>query len=402
MSLKLTVRALLVMLCLQAGAQPASAEFQAGPRRVYAYYFGWWLNESWGDTALTDRPLERYDSRDASALGRHIDQARSAGIDGFITSWFGPAGNNLTHTTFNALLGQAESRGFRIGVAVDMYETGYLNSVESVTEALRTIINDRANHPAYLRYNGKPLIYFWNQGRFTVGQWEAIRAQVDPDRSTIWVAEGTNTAFIGVFDGLYLFNIAWSSNPAATNATWANRARTAGASYFSATAMPGWDDTAIAERTGRENSVSPRSREGLRYLTNSFNGAAASGANTILVVSWNEYFEGTHVEPSELYGTAALDTLRPLISAYKAGTIAPPAPAAATGPALTTYFSVNLRAAPSTEAEIVTVIPVNTTVAVVARNAASDWLRVRFNGQSGWVAAHLGQFSGDLNALPVE
>ncbi|MDX1992442.1 MAG: endo-1,3-alpha-glucanase family glycosylhydrolase [bacterium] len=416
---------LLAVLSLNLGVRPAAADnradFQPGPRQVYAFYFGWWLAESWGDPALTDRPLEHYDSRDVGALGRHIDQARSAGIDGFVTSWFGPAGDNLSHTTFNALLDQAGARGFQIAAAVDMYESGYLNSVESVTEAMRYLVSDRANHPAYMRYNGKPVIYFWNQGRFTVSQWRSIREQVDPGHNTIWVAEGTNTSFIGVFDGLYLFNIAWSGNPAGTNAQWAGRARSAGATFFSGTAMPGWDDTAIAERTNRQNSTAPRSREGLQYLINSFNGAANSGANVVLVVSWNEYFEGTHVEPSELHGTAALDTLRTLIAAYKGGTTAnitapgdvsapanaPAAPGDAaagvpSGQTFLTQYEVNLRDGASTSAGVVTRIPYNTTVEVVGRNAAGDWLRVNYNGQSGWVAAYLGQLNGDLNALPVQ
>ena len=55
-----------------------------GVRQVYAYYFGWHTGNSWGDGRLKDHPAQIYDSADAGAVGRQIDQARSAGIDAFI------------------------------------------------------------------------------------------------------------------------------------------------------------------------------------------------------------------------------------------------------------------------------------------------------------------------------
>src|SRR5690606_11406370 len=58
-------------------AQPTLA--QSG-KQVYAFYFGWWTGDSWNDGRLSDRPLVPYNSWDGAAVGRHIDEARSAGI----------------------------------------------------------------------------------------------------------------------------------------------------------------------------------------------------------------------------------------------------------------------------------------------------------------------------------
>jgi hypothetical protein len=136
--------------------QPARAE----SKRVWAYYFGWYTNDSWGDGRLSDRPAASYDSRDAGVLGRQIDEAKSVGIDGFIMSWFGPKNDNLTHQVFNSLLDQAGARGFKIGASLDLADSGYNATGAEVIQSLQYLIGDRANHGAYLRYDGKPVIYF--------------------------------------------------------------------------------------------------------------------------------------------------------------------------------------------------------------------------------------------------
>ena len=396
---------LLAALVLVLGLVVMPAAAQEG-RQVYAFYFGWYTGDSWGDPRLTDHPAQPYDSRDAGALGRHIDEARGAGIDAFIMSWYGPKNDNLTHQVFNALLDQAGARGFRAGAVVDMHEAGYNATVEEVTQSLSYLINDRANHPAYLRYDGKPVIYFWNQGRFNLAQWQQIRQQVDPNRGTIWVMEGTSTGLMPAFDGLYLFNTAWSGNPAATAQQWANRTRAAGGWFYTPTVLPGWDESALA--AGRPNPTTVRPRNNGQFLTNSWNGAVSSGASIILIVSWNEYLENSHIEPSQQFGTQALDTLRPLIEAWKSGAPAP-APGGApggeagspTGVTYTVNSNLRLRSAPNTGADIITTVPFNSTVDVIGRLGDSSWVQVNFGGGSGWMSSSFGQFSGDLNTVPV-
>ncbi|MBE2270596.1 MAG: hypothetical protein IAE80_20330 [Anaerolinea sp.] len=306
---------LLILMLLSAAPLASPAVAQEG-RQVYAFYFGWYTGETWGDGRLQDQPAAPYDSRDAGAIGRQIGEAQSVGIDAFLMSWFGPKNDNLTHQVFNLLLDQAAARGFRAGAVVDMQDPGYNATVDETIQTLSYLVNDRANHPAYLRYAGKPVIYFWNQGRFSLAQWQSIRQQIDPNRQTIWVMEGTATNLMPAFDGLYLFNTAWSNNPAATAAQWARRNTQAGGWFYTPTVLPGWDESALS---GRTNPTSRRDRANGQFLTNSWNGAVSSGASIILIVSWNEYFENSHIEPSSAYGTQSLDTLRPLIAAWESG-----------------------------------------------------------------------------------
>ena len=398
----LLLAALLVPLLPAAPTPSASA--QQGPL-VPAYFYGWFNSGQWGDGQLIDRPAEPYDSANGGVMARQISQAKSARIDGFVMSWFGPD-EPYTTGVFHGLLDQAAAQGFSAAVDVDMGQ-GFIGTTDSALNTLSYAINTLANHPAYLRYDGKPVIFFWKQQRFTPAQWAEIRNQVDPDHNTIWIAEGAATEYIGVFDGLNLYNIAWSGNPAGTNAIWAARTKRAGG-YFVATAMPGFDES----RLGRGNPV-VRGRGDGDYFRRSFAGAVASGPHMVIITSWNEFFENSHIEPSQAYGSFYLDLAREMIGQYKAsGTVAPPpggapdAPAGPTSPtgvlAAPTASTLNVRAAPTTDAEQVAQVGYPNTYPLLARTADSAWYLIDFGGGQGWISAAYARYQGDINAVPVQ
>lgn len=418
----------LAALFALAPVEPVAVEAQSG-KQVWAYFFGWYTTDSWNDGRLLDRPQGRYSSFDDGRIGQQIAQAQSAGIDAFIHTWLGRGENNLTDIVLNKSLGQAAGRGFKIGVSVDMVGDGWLTTESAVVTEMQYLMNSVVRHPAYLTYNGKPVIYFWNQQRFSVDTWRRIREQVDPNRTTLWISEGVSTSYIPVFDGLYLFNNAWSSNPSGVAAQFSSLTYGAGGSLYTPTVMPGWNEDAVAISQNRDNPTAPQDRQSGLFLYNSWAGATSINPNVILIVSWNEYFENSHIEPSELHGSAALDVLRPLIASWKSGTSAPPPPAAPqaaaeepsegdgspqaaapavsnapgnpTGVQFTAGYNINVRRNPSTGAEVVGQLAFNASAEVVGRTGDGQWIQININGTSGWVAAGLGTLSDDLGALPV-
>jgi N-acetylmuramoyl-L-alanine amidase len=112
----------------------------------------------------------------------------------------------------------------------------------------------------------------------------------------------------------------------------------------------------------------------------------------ILIVSWNEFMENSHIEPSQLYGTQSLDVLRPLIAAWKAGGggAAPPPPAAgpaAGGTLQAKITGLNVRSGPGTTYAPIGQINPGTPFAVTGQQGS--WYAIDYYGQTGWVAGWL-------------
>ncbi|MBN1284327.1 MAG: SH3 domain-containing protein [Anaerolineae bacterium] len=399
--------ALLIALLLlpPAGLPEARAE----GRMVLAFYYGWFNQSTWSDSRLADKPAELYSSGDRGAMARQIGQAQSAGIDGFVMSWYGPSEGSTTGA-LTGLLDQAGAQGFKVAADIDL-GGGWMTTPAQVVEALRALLGDLANRPAYLRFAGKPVVFFWNQGRFTKAQWDDIRAQADPGHGAIWIAEGASALdYVGAFDGMHNYSIAWSADPAGTNATWAARAAGAGA-YFAATAMPGFDDT----RMGRGAAATLRARQDGAYFRASFTGAAAANPHMIVITSWNEYFENSHIEPSQAYGVFYLDLARELIGAYKAGGAAPsapgapaqsaPAPAAGAGGlvAIPTVSLLNVRQSPTTASPILGGVSAGSRYPILGRSADNAWWLVQYaEGAQGWIyAAYARTEGGDTGVVEV-
>jgi len=283
-------RALLIslLLLLTAGLPhpvPAAAQ---GERLVLAFYYAWFDMTTW-QLPLSDQPAQPYTSTDPAAIGRHVAEAQQAGIDGFVQSWYGPqVENNQTETNFRQLLDVAAQRGFWAAADVEVMSP-FFHSTADVVDALNYLLTVHAQHPGYLRVTGRPVVFFWRQGQYSVETWAGIRDQVDPGRSAIWIAEGIDPAYLGPFDGLHLYSVAWSGDPASVLTGWGDRVREWSAAQgvsrtWVATVMPGYDDL----NTGRAGAF-VRPRAGGEYYRQCWSGAIASAADWVVITSYNEW-----------------------------------------------------------------------------------------------------------------
>jgi hypothetical protein len=82
-----------------------------------------------------------------------------------------------------------------------------------------------------------------------------------------------------------------------------NRAHSANKPHIS-TVMPGYDDSRI--RTGH----AVRDRANGDYYRAAWQDAINRKAQAVIITSWNEWYEGTQIEPSQSYGNLYLDLTR--------------------------------------------------------------------------------------------
>jgi hypothetical protein len=415
---------LLAMVALMApglSSQPAAAE----SRLVLAFYYTWFDENSWSSAQVPDLPTQTYASRDRSVMDRHIGQAQSAGIDAFVVSWYGPWGgvNNQTESNFAAMLDVAASRGFKLALDVELTSPFVGNSGHAV-EMLRHALSVHANHPAYLRVDGRPVVFFWRQQRFDTGTWQWIRDQVDPNHNSIWIAEGVDMHYQAVFDGHHLYTITW--NPpsdvgytAAKFSRWVQDARQQYDSYryWVATVMPGYDDT----RTGRTHAFA-KSREDGAYYARTWEAAISSNPDWVIITSWNEWPEGTYIEPSQAYGDHYLRLTTDWVGRFKGGgpvTYNPPTPqpVPATPQARPTaseipvptpdYAAVrvqapvlNVRSSPNLRDTQIGQVEAGTILATEAQLGDQAWLLVCcVESRRGWVSAQHVTQVGPAEAL---
>jgi hypothetical protein len=306
--------------------EPAVA--QAPERLVLAFYYNWFDENSWRADRVPDVPAEPYASRDRGVMGRHIDQAKAAGIDAFVVSWYGPSvENNQTETNLRGLLDEAAGRGFRVAVDVEVGGP-FFGGPGDVQGALATLLATHAQHPAYLRSDGKPVIFFWRQQRFNLGTWGAIRNAVDPGRGSVWIEEGVDVSPLAVFDGHHLYSVTWNppTDMARTAQKFAQRTRAMAAKLgapkvYVSTVMPGYNDTKLP----RANRFAV-SREDGAYYARSWQAAIGAQPDWIIITSFNEFPEGTYIEPSQAYGSMYLDLTARWSAAFRGSAPPPPVP----------------------------------------------------------------------------
>jgi hypothetical protein len=329
-------RLLLVFVFLSASlpltghAIPAQA---GGERLVLAFFYPWFDANTWTSEKTPDLPQMLYNSDDRATMLRQVDQAQSASIDAFVLNWWGKG--NRTEKNLKALLDVAAEKGFRAAVDFDI-NSPVMGGVASYADNLRHLHTVHAAHPAYLRVQGRPVVFFYNVSRLPVATWRSLRDQADPNRSALWIAEGTDLAYLDVFDGHHLYSVTWPNGipPSQTLSKWGERVRTYNRDHgtdklWVATVMPGYDDRKVRAQAGFA-----RSRDGGDYFGQSWAAAIASQPEWVIVNSFNEWMEGSHIEPSQAYGSLYLDLTREWAGRFRSAEYvpisnlpSPPAPA---------------------------------------------------------------------------
>ena len=253
-----------------------------------AFYYPWYPETEHWQTRFHPS-LGRYDSSDERVLDLHVRQAQYARLDAFISSYWGR--DSRTGRRLPALLGAARERGFHIAA----YYERESEAVPPSPAALRADVDALARlaaDPAWLRVRGRPVLFVYNTGR------EGSCAGIDRLRLA---NRGRFYLNAKVFPG-------YESCPHQPDSwhQYGPAARYDQQGHFSATVSPGFS---------KFDESRPRLARDLRGFVDALARQERSGAQWLLTTSFNEWGEGTAVEPAAEWASASgrgayLDALR--------------------------------------------------------------------------------------------
>ena len=243
-------------------------------------------------------------------MREHVRMAKRSGIVGFIVSW--------KHTPqldarLTKLVRVAEEESFKLAITYEglNFDRDPL-PVEQVAEGLDWFANDLASSPTFDLF-GKPVVIWTGTEQLGVEELERTTA---PRRSrlTLLASEKSEEGYMRVahaFDGDSYY---WSSaDPFNESANLKRLQQLSEAVHdqhglWFAPAAPGFD----ARLVGGTRVIDRKGGEALRR---SLGTALQTSPNAVAIISWNEFSENTHIEPSQTYGATALNVLRDIAGA---------------------------------------------------------------------------------------
>jgi hypothetical protein len=302
--------ALVIAAAAATGSASASATAPENPIPVFAYHYIWFNATSW-DRAKVDYPLlGRYSSDETSVMKQQIRWAKEAGIDAFIVSW---KSTKTLNSRLEKLMRVAQREKF--GLAVIYQGLDFEREplpIEHVRADMKLFADTYANDPAFAVMK-KPLLIWSGTWRYSRDEIESV---AEPLRRKLYVlaTERSNDGYRRLADLVDGNAYYWSSGDPLRTPGYAKRLEDMGSlvhesgGLWIAPVAPGFD----ARLVGGKSQVPRREGETLRH---SLGAAIASSPDVIGLISWNEFSENTHVEPSERYGASSLRELSGLLGA---------------------------------------------------------------------------------------
>jgi len=283
---------------------PRRSAIEAGSVPVFAYYYVWFRPGSW-DRAKTDLPLlGAYDSADPAVVAQHIRWAREAGINGFIVSWKHEA---RLDAPLALLVDEARRQNFKL---ILLYEGLDFQRnplpVSQVSSDLQWFLATYGSNPVFDVW-GQPAVIWSGTWKFSSPDVAKVRATLRARAKVLLLGSERSAsdfaARSALFDGDAYY---WSSADPQLTPGYQKRlddlaaAVRASGGRWVAPIVPGFD----ARLVGGSSVVSRRSGDTYRA---SWAGAVSSDPSALGIISWNEFSENSHIEPSRSNQYSYLD-----------------------------------------------------------------------------------------------
>lgn len=307
----------------------ANAQTLNPNKEVLAFYYPWYgtpaVSGRWrhwqgpagqapDQSPLFDHPqLGFYDSNDAEVLKQHALWIKLAGMTGVISSWWGR--DSFEDKALPKVLDAMAGQGLKVCAYIEQQNKGPESALDDIAHLLTT----SAQHPAWLKVNGRPVLFFYLGAIRGLGA-AALHtaATMAADRNNLprpiligdfARREASYAENASSFDGMHEYVSApWfeGMNPkqmsafAARNYSgWRSKMR----GIRCETVMPGFNDTRVP---GRKLPRPVVGRFGTGTLDALWRAAINNNPDWVLITSFNEWHEGSEIEPSTEYGDTYL------------------------------------------------------------------------------------------------
>ncbi len=273
----------------------ASLLYDGANTRIWVRYMPWF-----GDKGHIDIG---YRSTDRAQVRRQVADMISRGITGAIVDWYGPH-QDFKNKSTQLLMGEAEAQGLQFALS---YDKGSLKECEKRSDCdrtaqmiadLRYAFNAFEQSPAYMRINGRPALFFFGLEKSSI-DWQRLRSSL-PSRPLFFFRNS------GAFrnsddDGGYSWVAPEAVKPGDPMSTeylqrFYDAARDNAQKYVVGSAYKGFNDSLAGWGKGR---VIDQQCGDTWLRTFGTAGRFFSRKNQLpdlLVVTWNDYEEGTEIE----------------------------------------------------------------------------------------------------------
>jgi hypothetical protein len=245
----------------------------------YSWYPSHWTEEGVFPYTKFTPSLGYYDSTEPALVRQQLDLAERAHLDAFISSWWGPG--EVTDTGTQEILGVTEESGSTIRWSIYYEAEGYSDPTPGkIASDLSYMSQQLFSSPSYLRVDDKPVVFVYGQGGdgcSMVNRW----------------LQAESAAGIDLYLNMKVFE-GYAGCPSQPE-SWHQYSPTSGFEYqppYSVTISPGFSKFG-------QPTVLPRN---LAAFATSVEWMSLASVDWKLVSTWNEWLEGTAIEPAAEYG----------------------------------------------------------------------------------------------------
>src|SRR5579863_10154087 len=265
--------------------------------KMYVTWLGWFGRQ--------DHMSVGYSSDDSAQIHSQVEDMISRGVDGAIAAWYG-ASNTSIDTATQLLEKEAESHAGQFQFAI-MEDAGALGAAaiangcdvtDQLIADLTYIASQYESSPAYMRINGRPVVFFFFVDAYYI-DWPHVISSIPGNPLLIF--QGPDGLTRKLSDGGFSWVLINSNNPfdpeLAAQDTFYQAAQQASGRLVFGSAYKGFNDTLATWGTNRviqqncgQTWLQTFSEAGKFYSGN-------SQLPAMQIATWNDYEEGTAIEP---------------------------------------------------------------------------------------------------------